>query len=82
MTLQRELDNQARNSSTKFSESAGKTLEKFRNELKNSGIEDLIPDEGSNFPTFDLQDQDGNKISSEALLAEGPLVTVFFRGKW
>ncbi len=82
MTLKRELDEQVRNSSAKFPDSARKTLEKFRNDLKNSGIEDMIPVEGTFFPSFDLQDQDGKQVSSEDLLEEGPIVAVFFRGKW
>jgi len=82
LTLKRELDEQVRNSSAKFPDSARKILEKFRNDLKYSGIEDIIPDEGAFFPAFDLQDQEGKQVSSEDLLEEGDLVAVFFRGKW
>jgi peroxiredoxin len=48
-----------------------------------TGIEDRILPVGSPAPTFSLQDAStGNMVSSSDLLALGPLVLSFFRGRW
>jgi len=48
-----------------------------------TGIEDRILPVGSSAPTFSLQDAStGNMVSSSDLLALGPLVLNFFRGRW
>lgn len=33
-------------------------------------------------PSFELQNHQGNRVSSDDLLRSGPLVVVFFRGRW
>ncbi|MGH3728020.1 MAG: peroxiredoxin-like family protein [Micromonosporaceae bacterium] len=37
---------------------------------------------GETFPDFELPDESGKLVSSEPLLAAGPLVVVFYRGIW
>ncbi|MBD1554445.1 peroxiredoxin-like family protein [Pseudomonas typographi] len=37
---------------------------------------------GEAAPAFNLTDQEGNAVSSAALLAKGPLVLTFYRGVW
>ena len=37
---------------------------------------------GDRAPHFNLKDQDGNEVSSAALLVKGPLVVTFYRGVW
>jgi peroxiredoxin len=37
---------------------------------------------GSKIPEFSLRDHDGKSVSSTALLAKGPLVLCFIRGRW
>jgi len=37
---------------------------------------------GDRAPHFSLKDQDGNEVSSAALLVKGPLVVTFYRGVW
>jgi len=51
-------------------------------DLKQSGIEQRILPVGAQAPAFELQDQDGNQISSSGLLAKGRLVVSFVRGRW
>jgi peroxiredoxin len=51
-------------------------------ELCASGITDRILPAGSDAPSFELPDQDGKPVSSAALLASGPLVIIFLRGRW
>ncbi len=47
-----------------------------------SGIEDRILPVGATAPTFTLKDTHGKPQSSADLLALGPLVLKFFRGRW
>jgi len=52
-------------------------------ELFNSGIEDRILPVGATAPSFALKDAlTGNLVRSEDLLALGPIVLSFFRGRW
>lgn len=51
-------------------------------ELFASGIEDRILPVGSTAPEFVLRDASGKLVRSADLLALGPLVIKFFRGRW
>jgi peroxiredoxin len=51
-------------------------------ELFATGIEDRILSVGSPAPSFTLQDSSGRPVASADLLALGPLVVKFFRGRW
>ena len=51
-------------------------------ELFNSGIEERILPVGAVAPDFALKDASGRLVRSEDLLALGPLVIKFFRGRW
>ncbi|WP_213806990.1 peroxiredoxin-like family protein [Granulicella sp. dw_53] len=52
-------------------------------DLFNSGIEDRILPPGAQAPAFSLQDaRTGRTVNSADLLALGPLVINFFRGRW
>jgi len=51
-------------------------------ELFNSGIEDRILKPGMAAPSFELQDASGKMVRSADLLALGPVVLNFFRGRW
>lgn len=50
--------------------------------LRNSGIVERIPKIGDMLLPFALPDTDGNVVRSEDLLAQGPLVVTYYRGKW
>jgi peroxiredoxin len=55
----------------------------FIADLLSSGLESRILPAGSPFPAFALPDATtGKQIRSADLLALGPLVVVFFRGRW
>jgi peroxiredoxin len=57
--------------------------EKATEDLFNSGIEDRILKVGAQAPSFTLEDAVTKKpVSSDDLLALGPLVVKFFRGRW
>src|ERR1700759_583940 len=51
-------------------------------ELYAAGVEDRILPVGSKAPDFSLPDTSGRVIRSSDLLALGPLVINFFRGRW
>ena len=51
-------------------------------DLEASGIGDDILKVGDKAPSFKLPNQKGELISSEEILAKGPLVITFYRGVW
>lgn len=51
-------------------------------ELLATGIEDRVLSAGSVAPSFTLLDASGKSVRSDDLLAIGPLVVSFFRGRW
>ena len=51
-------------------------------ELFDSGIEERILPVGALAPAFELKDAGGKLVRSADLLALGPLVIKFFRGRW
>lgn len=58
------------------------TMHKATAELKASGQAERAKKVGDNAPSFTLKDPDGNTVSSQELLAKGPLVVSFYRGVW
>ncbi len=51
-------------------------------ELLDGGYESHLPAVGSGMPPFSLPDAQGRSVSSTDLLALGPLIVSFFRGRW
>jgi peroxiredoxin len=51
-------------------------------ELRQSGVAARALQPGSNAPGFELPDRNGKIVRSSELLATGPLVICFFRGRW
>ncbi len=58
------------------------TVERAAEELQASGLAGRALKEGDQAPSFALPDGDGMMWRSEDLLRSGPLVSVFFRGRW
>ncbi len=56
--------------------------ERFIAELFASGAEDRMLPVGAQAPSFALQDGSGRTVRSADLLALGPVVLKFFRGRW
>jgi peroxiredoxin len=61
---------------------AVEALHRSVDELTASGAPGRALKVGDMAPAFTLPDTDGNTVSSEALLAKGPLVATFYRGVW
>jgi peroxiredoxin len=57
-------------------------MERATAELIVSGQAGRALKAGDSAPHFNLKDQDGNDVSSAALLVKGPLVVTFYRGVW
>uniref|UniRef100_E1T4Z4 thioredoxin-dependent peroxiredoxin n=1 Tax=Burkholderia sp. (strain CCGE1003) TaxID=640512 RepID=E1T4Z4_BURSG len=57
-------------------------MERATAELIASGQAARAIKAGDRAPHFNLKDQDGNDVSSAALLVNGPLVVTFYRGVW
>jgi len=51
-------------------------------ELKEQHAAERALPRGAPAPEFELQDQDGERLSSQEVLATGVLVVCFFRGRW
>jgi peroxiredoxin len=58
------------------------TMHRATAELIASGQAERAKKAGEAAPRFTLSDQDGEPVSSAALLAKGPLVVTFYRGVW
>jgi hypothetical protein len=57
-------------------------MERATEDLRKSGILERIVRVGAKLPAFELANHDGRRVSSDDLLAGGPLVLSFFRGSW
>ncbi len=81
-TLQDQLDEITANTRKMVQPERLAIGERAITELFLSGIEDRILPAGAEAPAFALSDARGKLVRSEDLLALGPLVVKFFRGRW
>jgi peroxiredoxin len=82
-SLQDQLDRITQNTRALVQPERLAISEKATADLFNTGIEDRILKPGSQAPVFTLEDaRTGKPIHSADLLALGPLVVSFFRGRW
>ena len=82
-SLQDQLDRITQNTRKLVQADRLAVSEQATTELFNTGIEDRVLRAGSVAPGFALQDtRSGKPIQSTDLLALGPLVVNFFRGRW
>ncbi len=82
MTLQDQLDALTARTRSLVQPDRLAISEQAAAELFASGIEDRILPAGSPAPSFTLADSTGRSVASADLLALGPLVVKFFRGRW
>jgi len=57
-------------------------VDRFAEELVKSGLAGRALKAGDHAPSFELSDGDGMLWQSEDMLRSGPLVIVFYRGRW
>jgi peroxiredoxin len=83
ISLQDRLDRITQNTRALVQPERLAVSERATEDLFNTGIEDRILSIGAQTPSFTLEDALTNKpVSSADLLALGPLVINFFRGRW
>lgn len=58
------------------------TMRRAVNELRASGAPGRVLKAGDAAPHFALPDGDERIVDGQALLARGPLVVTFYRGRW
>jgi peroxiredoxin len=82
-SLQDQLDRITQNTRALVQPERLAISEKATEDLFNTGIEDRILNPGAEAPSFILEDaRTGKPVHSADLLAVGPLVVSFFRGRW
>src|SRR5580693_1127700 len=82
-SLQDQLDRITQNTRALVQPERLAISEKATEDLFNSGIEDRILKPGAQAPDFTLEDaRTGKPVHSADLLALGPLIISFFRGRW
>jgi hypothetical protein len=82
MSLAEILDRTRAASAEKRPPEVTAALHRATEDLRSSGILDRVVKVGEPMTAFKLPNQDGVEVSSAALLAKGPLVVTFYRGRW
>lgn len=82
MTLAAQLNAFKQDFEPKLPEDVLGQMHQATRDLRASGILQNAPKIGDQLPAFTLHNQEGQAISSEDLLAKGPLIVSFFRGSW
>jgi hypothetical protein len=82
MTLQERLDAMREASRTRIPEDARAIMQRSIDELRASGIMERIARVGQTAPDFTLPDASGRPIHLADLVARGPVVLSFYRGRW
>jgi hypothetical protein len=82
MTLQERLDAMREASKTRIPEDARAIMQRSIDELRASGIMERIARVGQTAPDFTLPGASGRPIHLADLVARGPVVLSFYRGRW
>jgi peroxiredoxin len=82
MSLQQQLDDLTARLRSMVPAERLATIDRAAEELKASGLAERALKTGDRAPGFELPDGDGMLWRSEDLLLSGPLVIVFYRGRW
>jgi len=82
MNLQEKLDRLRKGIEEQAPKEAVDIMHRATDDLEKSSILDGTLKVGDEAPDFSLQNADGKKIRLQELLAEGPVVLTFYRGKW
>lgn len=82
MSLKPRLEALRKASETRIPAEAQTIMHRATEDLRRSGIVNRVVKVGQKTPNFELLNQRGEQVRSEALLAKGPLVVSFYRGVW
>ena len=82
MSLQERLDQIKAAGKTRIPETARNVMERAVADLVKSGLVAKALKVGDRMPSFTLPSVSGRRVASDELLARGPLVLSFYRGRW
>ena len=82
MTLQEQLNAIKAKAAPLMTPEVLAAIQKGAEELETAGVLEKALTVGDTAPDFELPNGEGNMIESEALRQQGPLVILFYRGKW
>lgn len=82
MSLKEKLDTIREGAKKKIPPDKLAVMQAATDALRSSGIMDGVIKVGDRLPAFELTGARGERVSSAALLAQGPLVLTVFRGHW
>ena len=82
MTLQERLDARRSAFEKKAPREALDIMHRATDDLRKSGIMDRFLKIGDTAPDFELKNEAGKTFRLKDLIANGPLVISFYRGKW
>ena len=82
MTLQEKLDTIRAASKTRIPPEAQAIMHRSIDDLRASGIMERIARVGQKAPDFTLPNASGQSVRLADLVARGPVVLSFYRGRW
>jgi hypothetical protein len=82
MPLREKLDSIREMAKTRIPPEARATMGRSVDELRASGIMARVAKVGQPAPDFTLPSAAGQEVSLKGLLARGPVVLSFYRGRW
>jgi AhpC/TSA family protein len=82
MSLQEQLDGLRAKSQARIPPEAQIVMRRSIEEVRASGILSRVPKVGDPAPDFTLPNAAGQSVSLAGLLAKGPVVVSFYRGRW
>ncbi len=82
MSLQEQLDALRAQSKSRIPVEAQAVMQRSVDELRASGIMTRVPRVGERAPDFTLPNASEQPITLRGLLARGPAVVSFYRGRW
>ena len=82
MTLAERLDTMRAAAKTRIPPEAQAVMQRSVDDLRASGLANRVARVGQPAPKFTLPDAAGEQVSLDGLLARGPVVLSFYRGRW
>ena len=82
MALQEKLDTMREMSKTRVPSEARAVMERSVADLRASGIMSRVAQVGQAAPDFTLPNAGGEPVGLKELVARGPVVLSFYRGRW
>jgi hypothetical protein len=82
MTLAERLDTMRAAAKTRIPPEAQAVMQRSIEDVRASGLANRIARVGQPAPKFTLPNAAGEQVSLDGLLARGPVVLSFYRGRW